>query len=292
MAKHMKKYKRAYIEVTNICNMSCSFCPIEERQKSNMSLEDFEKTIKQVSPISEQVCLHLMGEPLAHPDFDKILDICNDYRAKVQITTNGLLLRKMGPIILKSETVRQVNVSVQSYMDNFPERDLSTYLDQIFEFVEKSFEQRSDLYLNIRLWNIEDDKGNENEVVFRYFEDKFNIAINRNLELGRIKSKHLINKLYFHFDSRFEWPRMDLPFQSKNGRCNGLIDHFAIHNDGSVVPCCLDDQKILNLGNVLETSLTDILSSQRAINISEGFKQNQLREDLCQKCSYINRFKK
>lgn len=292
----MKKYKRAYIEITNICNLNCSFCPITEREKSFMHMEEFESTIAQVAPLADQVCLHLMGEPLAHPNFKEIIELCEKYDAQIQLTTNGILLKRYADFIINSKAIRQVNISAQSYMDNFPNKDFTVYLDDIYKFVESAMLKRPELYLNIRLWNIQDANNahcsDGNELVFTYFEEKLSIKINRNLELGRIKSKKLKERLYFHFDSRFEWPRLDKPVQSQIGRCNGLVDHFAIHADGSVVPCCLDDQKILNLGSLKANSLNEILNSELARTIKEGFIKNQLKAELCQKCTYINRFKK
>ncbi|MCB9061280.1 MAG: radical SAM protein [Halobacteriovoraceae bacterium] len=288
----MKKYKRVYIEITNVCNLKCSFCPIDERQKQFMKLKDFESVLFQVAPISEQICLHLMGEPLAHPNFNEILNICEQFDTQIQLTTNGLLLRKHQQTILGSPIIRQVNFSLQSYMDNFPSKPLEEYLELIYNFIVLAFEHRPELYLNMRLWNIDDLDSLENTPIFEFFEKKFDIQINRNLELAKIKSKKLRGRLYLHFDSRFKWPRLENEFQSKSGRCNGLIDHFAIHADGTVVPCCLDDQKVINLGNVLEDSIDSILNSTRAKSIQQGFKNNQLIEQLCQKCTYICRFNK
>ena len=288
----VKQYNRAYIEITNICNLNCSFCPITERDKQYMKLSQIEQSIAQVSPLTKQICLHLMGEPLAHPQFDEILKIAESYNAQIQLTTNGLLLKKYADLILSSKSVRQVNISAQSYMDNFPNRPIDNYLEDIFTFVSKSLSINPNLYLNIRLWNTDGGDQTINEPIFSFFEKKLNIKINRKTELGGIKSKKLVGRFYFHFDSRFKWPRSDGPIQSKTGRCNGLIDHFAVHADGTVSPCCLDDQKIINLGNIFESNISTILESERAKNMKNGFKNNILVEDLCQKCTYINRFKK
>tara|TARA_Y100000768_G_C23991353_1_gene693721 strand:- start:4418 stop:5323 length:906 start_codon:yes stop_codon:yes gene_type:complete len=288
----MKKYKRIYIEITNICNLSCSFCPIEERQKSYMPLEKFEHTLKQVSPLTEQICLHLMGEPLAHPQFEKIMELCDQYQTKIQLTTNGILLKKYESLLLNSTAIHQINISAQSYMDNFPNKPLVSYLDKIYAFIAKAQSQKPDLYLNIRLWNIKEESSEVNEPVFEYLENKLNCTINRNLELGRIKSKKLTGRLYLHFDSRFEWPRLGGEELSKSGRCNGLIDHFAIHANGNVSPCCLDDQNIINLGNLFENSIDEIINSPRAQAMAQGFQNHQLKEELCRKCDYITRFRK
>lgn len=257
-----------------------------------MSLNDFESSLLQVAPIAEQICLHLMGEPLAHPQFKKILSLCEKYKAKIQLTTNGILLKRYQKEILETTCLHQVNISLQAYMDNFPNKSLEAYLEEIYFFVDTAFNQKPGLYLNLRLWNIEDNSFEANEPIFKFFENKLNIEINRKIELGNIKSKRLMNRLYLHFDSRFEWPRLEMPYKTESGRCNGLIDHFAIHADGSVVPCCLDDQKIIKLGNVLDHNIKDILTSERALRIENGFRNNQLKEELCQKCTYIERFRK
>jgi len=291
-SKAVKEYNRAYIEITNVCNLNCSFCPISERDKQFMELSKIEQAISQVSPLAKQICLHLMGEPLAHPQFQDILKIAQTYNAQIQLTTNGLLLKKYRDVILSTNCIRQVNISAQSYMDNFPGKPIDQYLEDISSFILTSLVKKPDLYLNLRLWNIEDIDQTHNEPIFSFFEEKLNIKINRKVELGRIKSKRLVGRFYFHFDSRFEWPRIDRPIQSTTGRCNGLIDHFAIHADGTVSPCCLDDQKIINLGNIFDTNISAILETERAIKIKDGFKNNKLVEDLCQRCTYINRFKK
>ena len=288
----VKDFNRAYIEITNVCNLSCSFCPITEREKQFMSIQQIEQAIKQVAPIANQLCLHLMGEPLAHPQFKEILKIAEFYNAQIQLTTNGILLKKYREIILSSKCVRQVNISAQSYMDNFPNKPIEQYLEDVSTFILTSLAQNPDLYLNLRLWNIDGTDQAMNEPIFAFFEKKLNIQINRNIELGRIKSKKLLGRFYFHFDSRFDWPRLESPVQSTEGRCNGLIDHFAVHADGTVSPCCLDDQKIIQLGNIFDNDIKTILESDRATKIKNGFKNGKLIEELCQKCTYINRFKK
>lgn len=257
-----------------------------------MELKEFEKIISQAAPLAEQVCLHLMGEPLAHPQFKEILSTCENYDSKAQITTNGILLKRHKETLLSSNAVRQINVSLQSYMDNFPHKNFMEYLDKVYAFIEDARAIRPDLYLNLRLWNFGDSGDEKNDAVFEYLENKLNTQINRKVEVGAVKSKKIAEKLYLHFDSRFEWPRMELPVQGEKGRCNGLKDHLAIHADGTVVPCCLDDQKIINLGNCLETSLEEVIESDRSVRIKEGFSKGVLVEDLCKRCSYINRFKK
>ena len=37
----MKKYKKIYIEITNNCNLNCSFCSKVNRAKRNMTLDEY-----------------------------------------------------------------------------------------------------------------------------------------------------------------------------------------------------------------------------------------------------------
>lgn len=283
--------KRIYIEISNICNVNCSFCPIDERETQVMDLESFERTIKDAAPLAEQICLHLMGEPLAHPKFLGIMELCEKYQAKIQITTNGLLLNRYEKNLLESTAVKQINFSLQAYKDNFPHKNLNDYLRPILDFVAEAQKIKPELYINFRMWN-QDSNDHDNKDIFEYVERYFNVSINPNIEVGAIKSKKIINRFYFHFDSRFEWPKLDAPIQGTQGRCNGIIDHIGILANGVVVPCCLDDKAVINLGNCKDQSLKSIMNSPRVNAMRSGFKNGVLVESLCQRCTYINRFKK
>ena len=284
-------FKRIYLEISNICNVQCSFCPVVEKDKKLMDIIEFENALKQVAPLTEIVCLHLMGEPLAHPQFLKILAICEAYNTQIDLTTNGILIKKYKDAIINSKCVRQVNFSLQAFKDNFPNRDITPYLLPIFDFVKAAHEIKPELYTNFRLWNQQSNAA-DNEDIFIKIETYFGITINRNIEVGAIKSKNICNRLYLHVDSRFEWPSFLLPHQGTQGRCHGTVNHIGIHADGSVVPCCLDKNAVINLGNVKEQSLSDIINSERFKNMRNGFLNGVLVEDFCQHCTFINRFSK
>jgi radical SAM protein with 4Fe4S-binding SPASM domain len=281
--------KRIYIEISNICNVQCSFCPKVERDNDVMSLVDFEKILAQAAPLAQEVCLHLMGEPLAHPQFSEIVKICEKYHAQFQLTTNGLLINRYKELLLNSPSTRQVNFSLQSFTDNFPHKPIAPYLNNILNFCKEGHSIAPSMYQNLRLWNMQTEQT-DNESIFQFVEEFFHIEIKRAVDVGSIKSKRIWNKLYLHFDSRFEWPSLDLSFKSTQGKCHGLVSHIGIQADGTVVPCCLDKEAVLPLGNCLETDLTTILASERAVRMREGFENGRLVEELCQKCSYITRF--
>lgn len=284
-------FKRVYLEISNICNVQCSFCPIVEKDNKLMDVKEFEEVLMQVAPLTEIVCLHLMGEPLAHPKFLEILALCEKYETQIDLTTNGILIGRYADAIVNSKCVRQVNFSLQAFRDNFSKRDIHPYIDPIFAFVKLVHQVKPEMYVNYRLWN-QQSNASDNEEVFLLIEQEFDLEINRAVEVGGIKSKRIWNRLYLHFDSRFEWPSFLLPHQGTQGRCHGTVNHIGIHADGSVVPCCLDKNAVINLGNAKEQTLKSILESERFTKMREGFMNGVLVEDFCQHCTFINRFKK
>jgi radical SAM protein with 4Fe4S-binding SPASM domain len=287
----MLKFKRVYLEISNICNIQCSFCPVVERDNKIMDLEEFSKALAQVSEFTDEICLHLMGEPLAHPKIKEILGLCDESGIKVMITTNGLLLKRYQELLLNSKCIRQINFSLQSYKDNFPHKELRQYLVPLMGFTTLVHAQREDMYINFRLWNYDVDQG-ENEEIYLELEKFYETSIKREVDVGNIKSKNIWNKVYLHFDSRFEWPDMSLPVLGDQGRCHGMVNHIGIQANGDVVPCCLDKESVINLGNIFETDLKSILFSERSVRMREGFKNGRLTEDLCKRCSFITRFSK
>jgi radical SAM protein with 4Fe4S-binding SPASM domain len=288
----MEKFKRVYIEISNICNLQCSFCPVVDRDKLIMGLDLFEKTIKQVAPLTEQVCLHLMGEPLAHPEFTQIIKICEQEAVKINLTTNGILLNRYADLLSTSSAFHQINFSIHSFKDNFKNKSIMPYLMDILNFTKLAHQCHPEMYINYRLWNIlETTTQNEsNSDILQIIAQFFEVDIKENIDVGSIKSKRIWNKLYLHFDSRFEWPDPSMPIQSTKGFCHALSSHIGIHADGTVVPCCLDKEARLNLGNCSTQSLSDILNDKRARVMRKGFDQKILAEDLCQRCTFIKRF--
>lgn len=289
------RFLRTYIEISNICNLQCTFCPEVERDNKILSKEDFRKILKDVLPYTEQICLHLMGEPLAHPEFPEILKICEEEGAVIHLTTNGTYLSKYGfELFLNSKAIRQINFSIHSYKDNFPGQDIRPYLYDILTFAKAALKERPDLYLNFRLWNLLEttQMRKENQDIIDHICEFFQVPVNDNVDVSFRKSKNIIGRVYFHFDSRFKWPSFLDPDNGEKGFCHALSQQIGIHADGTVVPCCLDKEAGIPLGNVLKESFSSILNSPRLRNMREGFQKQILTEELCRKCTYIKRFDK
>jgi radical SAM protein with 4Fe4S-binding SPASM domain len=278
----MKKFKKIYIEITNICNLNCSFCNNNVREKKFMSVSDFSHIIEQIRPYTDYIYLHVKGEPLLNPNLDVFLDICDKNNLFVNITTNGTLLRKKIDVLNKHKSIRQLNISLHS------ENELDSYLEDVF-FACRNLDEN--VYISYRLWtlnNFQLDKKST-EIVEKIIE---NYALDEIIEEKLYKENQIkiAKNTYVNKDNLFEWPNMKSNYSS-DGYCHGTIDHVGILVDGSVVPCCLDGNGNAVLGNILSTDFVDILKSDRFIKMQESFKNNLCSEILCKKCRFKDRFR-
>ncbi len=285
-----KRFQKVYVEIGNVCNLSCGFCPEPAREKSLMSRALFERVIAQVAPLAERVCFHLWGEPLAHPDFAAFVDVCAAHAVPVELTTNGVLLDAVRADALLRPAVAQVNFSVHSFAANFPDGDIGPYLEKIFAFTRRALDVRPDLYVNYRLWNLEEPDSSRNDGVFARVERAFGVALNRNVDVRRSKARRVRGRVSLHFDSRFDWPSLDAPVRAERGTCRALSRQLGVLSDGTVVPCCLDKEGKLPLGDARLQPLEEVLAGERARRMAEGFRRGRLVEELCRRCTFVARF--
>jgi radical SAM protein with 4Fe4S-binding SPASM domain len=289
------RFQKAHIEISSICNLQCSFCPEVIREKKLMEVELFREVLRQVAPLTEQVALHLMGDPLVHPKLAEIIDACEEHGSRIFLVTNGTLLNEKRAELLLRPPFRQVNFSLHAFPDNFPEKDPAEYLERVFSWTERAFAERPDLYVNFRLWNLASTSGagEKNREILRRVEERFGVPLLEqalSLDIRQQKSLRVLNRLYLHFDTEFTWPALDLPVLGSAGTCYGLSSHFGVLVDGTVVPCCLDKEGKIPLGNIREKPLSDILGGHRAQAMIKGFRERRLVEELCRRCQYIERF--
>lgn len=286
------RFRKVYLEIGNICNLQCSFCPVVDREKHRLEQEQFRSILREIKPHTDRVCFHLMGEPLSHPQFAAFVGVAEEEGIPVEITTNGTLLNPAIEDALLRPGIHQVNFSLQSFFDNFPGVNPDTYLEKIFRFCQRALAERPDLYINFRLWNLTAGATEDvqNETLLKKIEARFGVEINRRVEPALRKSKKLTGRLYLHHDTRFEWPHPSHPERDSRGSCQGTRTHVGIHADGTVVPCCLDKEARLPLGKVGRQKFSDILGSPRFLAMRAGFEKNQLVEELCRRCDYSRRF--
>ncbi len=290
----MKKYKKVYIEITNICNLNCNFCPSTKRQLKYMSKKEFLHVISQVRPFTDYIYFHLMGEPLLNPELASFLDICKNTGLQVNITTNGTMLKRFADILLNASALRKVSISLHSFEANDTHLEMQEYLADTLDFVKEASEKG--IICELRLWNVEREginaRNNLNSQILKMIERAIKIDFSLQVAIQQGNNIKLQNKLFLQLAQKFEWPDMDSEIIDEGVFCYGLRDQFGILVDGTVVPCCLDNEGNIPLGNIFNEPLGNILSSERAKKIYAGFTARTAVEELCKKCGYAKRHKR
>ena len=273
-------YARVYLEITDICNRSCSFCPGTKRALRRMTMEEFRIAAEKIRSVTEYLYFHVMGEPLTHPLLPDFIRCARTLGFKPAVTTNGTLLRARGQELIDAG-VYKVNISVHSFEDGARE-DYIKYLTDCADFAREASE--AGVLTVLRLWNQGCDDG-RNIDTEAFFRD----CLEGEWKLGS-RGYRIKNKLHLLFGDRFTWPDMACEEGDDHVFCYGLKDHFGVLCDGTVIPCCLDREGVINLGNIFTDDLQDILHGERAVQLREGFKQRKAVEELCRKCGYARRF--
>lgn len=275
----MKKFKKIYIEITNKCNLNCSFCSKSNKRKKEMSTDQFEYILKEINNYTDYIYLHVKGEPLIHSYFKDILSISKKYNKQVNITTNGTLLKSKVKDIVTSNVVRQINISMQSMTNK-------TYLDDILDSVNYIL-NNSNIQVVLRFWALKNNQFSnlQNDIIKRIVT-YFNLDNNILKEIDEQSNIILRKRLYINKESLFIWPSLENNYYNEVGKCYGLKTHVGILSDGTVVPCCLDSEGIINLGNIFNESFYDIINSNRSQNMIKNFNNNKVCEKLCKKCSF------
>lgn len=244
-----------------------------------MTIDDFTHILNQIEPYTRYIYLHVQGEPLMHPLLNEFIILAKKNLFNIQIVTNGTLLNKSD--FLLQGNIRKISFSLHSI--DYSNIDINTYYDNIINFC-KTASIYNNLYCELR-FNNEDTMGVRSTILLNKLKSDFNFNTT-----SRNKSYKIMNKVYVSFSSLFEWPSLENNYVGKDGYCHGGIDMISILSNGIVSACCLDAQGDINLGNIYKDSLSEILKSEKYLNIVEGFKNKKAIEPLCQHCSYRLRF--
>lgn len=282
----MKRFDKIYIEITNICNLKCKFCKENNREKEFMKLEDFKTIISKIKDYTNLIALHVKGEPLLHPKLKEILDGCHENNILVNITTNATLLEEKLELLAYSKAVRQLNLSIHAINQN--NLDINENMNSVLNSISKIKKINKSLIISYRLWNIKDlDSNDENAMMLNILGKKYNIEkiIERSRKEKFIK---LSENIFLNQDIEFEWPDLNKEVISNKGKCYGLKKQLGILVNGDVVPCCLDQNGDILLGNILNEDIKDILESKKSRNIINEFNNGNLIEELCQRCGFVN----
>ena len=275
----MKKFKKIYIEITNICNLSCSFCSKVEKPRKMLSTSEFKTIVEKVKDYTDYIYLHVKWEPLTHPNIIELINIANEYNLKVNLTTNGVLFPKYAEELAKCENLSKINFSLHS------ENNIPNYCEKIFDSVNKLTNQT----VIYRLWTLKENELDEKSTII---VDKIIKHYNLDKEfIEKVKTENNIkinSTTYVDKDNEFTWPKIN-NYQS-NGYCYALKTQIAILSDGTVVPCCLDSNGQIELGNIFNNTLEEIMNSERYQNLKKSFQDRKPCEELCKSCTFKERF--
>ncbi len=281
--------ERIYVEIGNICNLSCSFCTGTTRAKRQMSVAEFSQVCEKIKGHAKYLYFHVMGEPLLHPHLEQLLAIARGAGFFVCITTNGILLPKIGDVLLQGgETVHKVSVSLHAPEGNGMKAQ-QEYLDGVTAFAKRASE--AGIYTVFRLWNRDsaegDGKNEQNSSIEAHLKNAFSGEWQQ-----RPRGYRIAKNTFLEYDGVFTWPTDSTAQEQEEGFCHGLSSQIAILCDGTVVPCCLDANGEIPLGNIFETSLDEILEGEPACSIRRGFDMGKFTAPLCKKCTFARKFKK
>lgn len=276
----MKRFRKVYLEISNICNLSCNFCPGTKRKRHIMDESDFTTILEKLRPWTDYLYFHLMGEPLCHPNLARYLQLANTAGFKVIITTNGSLLAKCGQLLIDNH-VHKVNISLHAFEANDLPIPFDRYIQNCLDFGKLA---AGNLIVCYRLWN----NGGVDQLntqilneLHRAFPGEW-VNERRGIRLG--------DRVYLEHGDKFDWPDLSARDQGESVFCYGLRDQIGVLCDGTVVPCCLDHDGDIPLGNLLQEDLDSILHSSRATALYAGFSCGKASEELCRKCGYARRF--
>lgn len=273
-------YNRVYIEITNICNMNCSFCHGHSRAPRQMSIEEFAFILDKLAGHTSYIYYHVMGEPLTHPQLPAFIRLAGERGFKSIITTNGTLLPRRGAELLAAG-VHKVNLSLHSFEGSSAEAH-ERYACGLADFAKRAADAGT--IVAFRLWNKGFDDG-KNDFALKVLKEQIPGDWVENSRGLRIR-----DRIFIELGERFEWPDANAEVQGNTFHCYGLSAQFGILADGTVVPCCLDSDGVIGLGNIFHEDLDAILRSERAVNIVRGFQCGKAAEELCRRCGYAQRF--
>lgn len=278
-SKKNKKYSRVYVEITNVCNMSCSFCPGTKREPRFMSKEELSVLLDKLVGITDHLYFHLMGEPTLHPNLVEFIEMATLRGYRPMLTTNGSLLSDFGAQIVAAGAYK-VNISLHSFEKN-SRAEQKAYLEGCVNFAKLAASRG--VIVALRLWN--GGSGADNSSVLEFLHESFPdgwISGNRGDKLA--------DKIFLEYADRFAWPDILGEDLGEEIYCHGLSDHFGILCDGSIVPCCLDRDGVITLGNAFSDDIRQVLSGERCMSMLEGFRNRRVIEPLCKRCPYARRF--
>lgn len=268
---------RCYLEITNRCNLNCVFCPKTTRKGHQLTPEEFDTLTDRLAGRIKFLYFHLMGEPLLHPHLPQFITTAKSKGFIPILTTNGTLLHNADALLQVKP--HKVQISLQAHEGNTL-NSAETYITQVMQFAIKA--ANAGIIIVLRLWNEGSTHNTLNDHIINLLSAQSPAPWTRRPDGWKIAER-----IYLETDTTFEWPDRDrAPYAENEAFCHALRNQIGVLVDGTVVPCCLDSQGAINLGNLHHQTLEEILNSPRARRLYEGFTRHTTCEALRKTCGY------
>jgi len=257
-----------------------------------MSLAFFESVVLQAKAFTREIACHVVGDPLTLGNLREYLDVLHRHQMRAILTTSGYFMKKHTTETLFHPALKQINISLNAFNKNDTRISFEQYMEPILALVHQKVQMKKEIFINLRIWNLDEVMSEAvfNQKLFRLLEKEFDCTLDlQSLNPQENKSLRLVHKVRLHFDHYFEWPSLENPLYG-HGSCQGLDSHIGILANGDVVPCCLDSEGVMLLGNLTQSSLEAILQTKRAQAMRKGFSQGVCSEEMCLRCAYKDRF--
>lgn len=272
------KFKRIYLELSNYCNLDCIFCTPKDKNSRIIEPSLAKKVIDDAASLTDEMCFHVLGEPLVYPHFFEVLSYLNLKKINLMLSTNARLIDKYKAQLLEHQ-IRTWNLSLHS---TYSITNKKEFIIKLLDFINE-YQAKYEAVFHLRLWaetNHLIKKSNDEikQILFEYYNYK-------GPDLKRIRLKE---RVILSYDEEFTWPSLDNDYY-QDGYCLGGKTHIAVLADGRVTMCCLDTNGNTCIGNVCDSSLKEIVSSQPYLAARRAFNDNKCYFELCKHCSYKDR---
>lgn len=245
-----------------------------------MTTAIFEHVLTEIAPYGDHLYFHVKGEPTLHPDLEHFLDRAFQKQKKVHLVTNGTLLQHLDFDLGAHPALASLVISLHS-LQELPEIAQDAILGDLTQFITQNRQRPFTLYL--RLWN------HNNGRLVTWLSELVGSQVTYTPSKQR---QRLMDNLVLDTDQTFDWPDLSHPEVTRHGTCYGGLKMMAILSDGTITPCCLDHNGHMALGNLLTTSLTDLINQPRYRNFRRQLEQGYFAETLCQRCTFHLKHKK
>jgi radical SAM protein with 4Fe4S-binding SPASM domain len=288
----MKDVTYAYIETTNYCNLSCSFCNRNDaiNKLMFMSVPDFEILLNKIGHYTiTEAKLMGMGEPFFHPKYHEICRLFKSTFPKSKVISSTNCQYNISYNF--QESLKYLDVlylSIDGYKDNYEKYRMPAKWFKLIEFLdelEKIEHHNCEIVINyvVNPDNIFDIKKVNDEILLKYkFISKLwlNIAQSwmesESVNLGYTKEQiDYLKNWKNNFKGKDVWDFNDC-FWPKNG--------LYITVNGDVKMCCLNTDTE-PFGNIFKNSFDEIRSTERYLNVKNGCELNKPTKH-CENCSY------